>query len=129
MKKLWNHCDPLVFSEDDVSPVCEKQPAAKKKRFKLFSWLLGALENSSSSEDEPAIAYEQLQAALAERKQRAAQVNKALQDWKAATAFFESVTEPELIDYAVYGVEAAQKRYIYLLKNSGSYKEQRDISV
>ena len=42
-----------------------------------------------------------------------------MEEWKAAAEYFQSVTDPELVDYAVYGMEAAQKRYIYLLRAAG----------
>ncbi len=53
-------------------------------------------------------------------KQRSAEeeVARALEKWKAAAAYYESVEDPDLIDYAVYEMEAAQKRYTYLLKLS-----------
>ncbi|OQB24100.1 MAG: hypothetical protein BWY11_01378 [Firmicutes bacterium ADurb.Bin182] len=51
------------------------------------------------------------------RKQRQ-QIRDALQSWKDAVAYFENVDDPELIEYAVYEMEAAKRRYIFLLKNS-----------
>ena len=44
------------------------------------------------------------------------EIARALAKWKAAAAYYESVDDPDLIDYAVYEMEAAQKRYTYLLK-------------
>ena len=29
---------------------------------------------------------------------------------------FENVSQPDLVDYAIYKVEAAEKKYIYLLR-------------
>jgi hypothetical protein len=51
------------------------------------------------------------------RKQRQ-EIRDALQKWKDAVAYFENVDDPELIEYAVYEMEAAKRRYIFLLKNS-----------
>lgn len=42
-------------------------------------------------------------------------VEQAKRDWLCARAFFEQVTEPELVDYAIYQVKAAERRYMYLL--------------
>ncbi|KAB3532232.1 DUF2508 family protein [Alkaliphilus serpentinus] len=39
-------------------------------------------------------------------------------EWKSAEVFFENVTEPDLIDHAIYKMEAAKSRYIYLLKKA-----------
>ena len=44
-------------------------------------------------------------------------VHKAWQDWQAAIRYFESVCDPELVDYAIYEVEAARRRYMYMLKH------------
>ncbi|HHY81118.1 MAG TPA: DUF2508 family protein [Clostridiales bacterium] len=43
-------------------------------------------------------------------------VRAAKQEWYAAQSYFENVSEPELVDYAIYRLEAAKKKYIYLLK-------------
>ncbi len=43
-------------------------------------------------------------------------LRKAKQDWENAKNIFENVTNPDLIDYAIYNVDAAEKRYMYLLK-------------
>lgn len=40
----------------------------------------------------------------------------AHEEWRNAEAFFENVTEPDLVDYAIYRVEAARTRYTYLMK-------------
>jgi len=43
-------------------------------------------------------------------------LNKAKKDWENAKNIFENVTNPDLIDYAIFNVDAAEKRYTYLLK-------------
>ncbi|HHW14011.1 MAG TPA: YaaL family protein [Firmicutes bacterium] len=45
-----------------------------------------------------------------------ADVEQARQEWLHAKAFFDHVTDPDLIDMAIYSIEAAEKRYMYLLK-------------
>lgn len=45
-------------------------------------------------------------------------VNQAHNEWRSAEQFFESVTDSDLIDHAIYKVEAARSRYIYLLKKA-----------
>lgn len=47
------------------------------------------------------------------------QVQSALQEWQAARAYFDEVsgvTAPELVDHAIYNLEAAQRKYVYLLR-------------
>jgi hypothetical protein len=43
-------------------------------------------------------------------------VEAARQEWKSAREYFNIVTDPDLIDHAIYALEAAEKRYVYLLK-------------
>ena len=45
-------------------------------------------------------------------------VNKAHNEWRSAEQFFENVTDPDLIDHAIYKVEAAKSRYRYLLRKA-----------
>ncbi len=40
----------------------------------------------------------------------------AHKEWKDKENYFESVTDPDLIDYAIYDMEASKLKYIYLLK-------------
>lgn len=47
-----------------------------------------------------------------------ADIEAAKRDWTNARAFFEQVSEPDLVDMAIYSLEAAEKRYIYLLKQA-----------
>jgi len=43
-------------------------------------------------------------------------VNNAKEEWVDAKKFFEEVTDPALIDHAIYRIEAAERKYVYLLK-------------
>lgn len=43
-------------------------------------------------------------------------LKEAHDEWKNSENFFEYVTEPDLIDYAIFKMEAARIKYIYLLK-------------
>jgi len=45
-------------------------------------------------------------------------VEQARQDWLAAKSYFESVSEPDLVDHAIYLVEAAETKYMYLLRKA-----------
>ena len=40
---------------------------------------------------------------------------EAMNAWRSAQDYFESVFEPELVDYAIYQLEAAKRRYMYML--------------
>lgn len=45
-------------------------------------------------------------------------VSKAHEEWQSAEKFFNNVSDPDLIDHAIYKVEAAKSRYTYLLKQA-----------
>lgn len=44
------------------------------------------------------------------------QINQALLDWKMAVDYFEQVSDPDMVDYAIYSINAAKSRYDYLIK-------------
>ena len=48
----------------------------------------------------------------------AEEVRKAFADLKAAENYFDNVHDPDLIDYAIYDIEAAKKKYAYMLKKA-----------
>lgn len=43
-------------------------------------------------------------------------VELALRRWKGTVSFFENVSEPHLVEIAIFEMEAAQRQYIYLLE-------------
>jgi hypothetical protein len=45
-------------------------------------------------------------------------VRQAYADLKAAENYFDNVDDPDLIDFAIYGLEAAKKKYAYMLKKA-----------
>lgn len=40
----------------------------------------------------------------------------AHKEWRDKESFFQVATDPDLIDYAIYDMEASKLKYIYLLK-------------
>lgn len=50
-------------------------------------------------------------------------LDQAKRDWMMAQRIFEEASHPELIDYAIYNLKAAEKRYMYLLKQFRSEHE------
>lgn len=43
------------------------------------------------------------------------QIKKARNEWEQAKSYFEQVVDPDLVDHAIYAMEAAEKKYMYLL--------------
>jgi hypothetical protein len=46
------------------------------------------------------------------------EIERARQEWIKAQKYFECVTEPDLIDHAIFVEEAALRKYTYLLKKA-----------
>jgi hypothetical protein len=45
-------------------------------------------------------------------------VEKARREWEEAQMLFNEVKEPELIDHAIYNMEATERKYMFLLKEA-----------
>ncbi|MGE5582957.1 MAG: YaaL family protein [Bacillota bacterium] len=45
-------------------------------------------------------------------------LESARREWKHARLYFNSVTDPDLIDYAIFYMGATEKKYVYLLKQA-----------
>lgn len=43
-------------------------------------------------------------------------IKEAKNEWFTAQRFFAEVTEPDLVDQAIYRLEAAERKYMYLWK-------------
>ena len=46
------------------------------------------------------------------------EAQKAKLEWEAAENFFDNIDDPDLIDYAIYDMEAAKRKYVYLMKKA-----------
>jgi hypothetical protein len=49
-------------------------------------------------------------------------IEKAKEEWQDAKKLFDEVTDPDLIDHAIYRIESAEKKYMYLLKLANNEK-------
>lgn len=47
-------------------------------------------------------------------------VEQAKQEWLSAQNYYNSVSDSDLVDHAVYLMQAAEKKYTYLLKKARS---------
>ena len=45
-------------------------------------------------------------------------LEQAWREWRHARLYFNIVTDPDLIDYAIFNMGATEKKYIYLLKQA-----------
>ena len=57
------------------------------------------------------------------------EILEAMDAWRSAQDYFESVFEPELVDYAIYQLEAAKRRYMYMLsRQKTSFQDSKQLS-
>lgn len=59
-----------------------------------------------------------------ETSEYAHEVKRAYAIWQAAQNYFDNVADPDLIDFAIYDMEAAKKRYVYMLKKARELHQQ-----
>jgi hypothetical protein len=45
-------------------------------------------------------------------------IEQARREWLCAQNYYNSVSETDLVDHAVYLMQAAEKKYVYLLKKA-----------
>lgn len=45
-------------------------------------------------------------------------VEEARREWLAAKTYFDNVTDSDLIDHAIYMIEASERKYMFLLKRA-----------
>lgn len=53
-----------------------------------------------------------------EQKELIKAIDEAKEEMEKAAYYFEQVSTPELVDYAIYMEQAAKSRFIYLLKEA-----------
>lgn len=44
------------------------------------------------------------------------QLDRARDEWYAAERYFQVVSDPELVDHAIFSLEAARRKYLYLFR-------------
>lgn len=62
----------------------------------------------------------------AQRQALAEEVENARREWEAARRLLDNVTDPRLIDYAIFAAGAAEKRYMYLLDEARRHGVRAD---
>lgn len=53
-------------------------------------------------------------------------VEAARREWLSARAYFDNVTDADLVDHAIFTIEAAEKKYMYLLKQAREFGSRFD---
>lgn len=62
-----------------------------------------------------------------ERDEMLENIRLAHKQWEDKVNFFESVTDPDLIDYAIFEMEASKLKYMYLLKKYKNREADEEI--
>ncbi|MCL5942820.1 MAG: YaaL family protein [Actinobacteria bacterium] len=55
-------------------------------------------------------------------------VDSARAEWASARSYFETVTDPELVDHAIYLVEAAERKYAYMIRKARERRALQDMT-
>ncbi len=55
---------------------------------------------------------------MKEQEEMLTVINEAKKEWEDAKQFYNNVDDPDLIDYAIYAIQAAEKKYTYLYKKA-----------
>ena len=74
--------------------------------------------------------YNESEDMCGEQLDYAEEVKRAWRQWQGTISFFESVTEPELVEMAIYAMEAARRKYVYMINNVDKYindEEQKSL--
>ena len=120
-RNLW---DPMGLPEledieqEELAPQ-PKEVLQQKKRDSWFSrlraWLYeGQAADAAIQPELPRAVPVTTEISPAAREQ----VALALQAWKDSEKYFENVSDPELVEFAVYEMEAARRKYMFLLKRA-----------
>ncbi|NLL20159.1 MAG: YaaL family protein [Firmicutes bacterium] len=62
------------------------------------------------------------------RAKNADLIERAKQDWHAALSLFNNIEDPGLIDHAIYNLNAAERRYVFLLEEARRERELNRLS-
>lgn len=58
------------------------------------------------------------------REELANMVNSAKQEWLDAQSYFNQAVEPDLVDHAIVSLQAAERKYMYWLKQMKKLEER-----
>ena len=58
------------------------------------------------------------------REELAIMVNSAKQEWLDAQSYFNQAVEPDLVDHAIVSLQAAERKYMYWLKQMKKLDKQ-----
>lgn len=53
-------------------------------------------------------------------------IRRAMEQWQEAERYFKSVSDTDLVDYAVFELEAARRKYMLLLRRYGEERKRRE---
>lgn len=121
---------PEAPAQENAAPADRRTRCGRERRgvvARIREWLFEPAEDIIENDNVPTAAPQlsaqqtqtqqtQTQQTQTQREDMRRRVQDALQAWKDATRFFENVSDPALVEYAVYEMEAARRRYMFLLK-------------
>jgi KaiC/GvpD/RAD55 family RecA-like ATPase len=61
--------------------------------------------------------YEKISEEKKEERKKIQLIQDARNEWKEKEEYFRFVSDSDLVDFAIYDIEASKRKYRYLLKN------------
>lgn len=86
----------------------------------LIEWIKGLGKNIIKS----IFKYEDLNQEEKDERARKELIYDAHRQWMEKEDYFRCVSDSDLVDFAIYDMEASKRKYIYLLNN---FKKERNV--
>lgn len=87
-----------------------------KEKEKLSKFINGIIKSIFKFED--------LNDEQREEEKRIKSIQDAHKEWMEKEEYFKAVSDSDLVDFAIYDIEASKRKYTYLLKK---FKKERNV--
>lgn len=96
----------------------------KEKSLELKEGLIESMKGLIKNIVKSIFKYEDLNEEEKEDIARKELIHDAHRQWMEKEEYFRCVSDSDLVDFAIYDMEASKKKYMYLLKN---FKKERNV--
>ena len=96
----------------------------KEKSLELKEGLIESMKGLIKNIVKTIFKYEDLNEEEKDERARKELIHDAHRQWMEKEEYFRCVSDSDLVDFAIYDMEASKKKYMYLLKN---FKKERNV--
>lgn len=89
----------------------------KEKSLQVKQGLLESIKGIMKSIAKSIFKYEDLNEEEKEERMRKKLIHDAHRQWMEKEEYFRCVSDSDLVDFAIYDMEASKRKYMYLLNN------------